>query len=191
MLRTLWPAYMARRRPRRLAGDVAARGEPSVHMNRLCPEYNTIEFESYPNGGAPEQDSVDVLMSWCLSEERFDGAVARIGSGLVRRVTWPCVVLSLAEAHAHRSLLLRTAQTGFSLVVAVRATVEEFVSFSTGAGLSSSGRGRFRGGGEHDPFSVAGDQLALEELVYIGSRLSDKILCVFAHDADPVYVLHR
>jgi hypothetical protein len=162
-----------------------------VHRNRLSPEYKTVELESYTEGTVPEHDSVDALLSWLLSDERFDGAVARFSTGPFRSMEWPCIVLSSTEANARRPLLLKSAQVGYSLVIATKTTVEEIVSFSAGVGFTLSGRGRLRGRDDHDPLSGAWDPGALEELIYIASRFSDNQLCLFAHDADPVYVLHR
>jgi hypothetical protein len=159
-------------------------------MNNKSRSYNTVELESYGDDRVPDHSCAATLLDWLVDEERFDVGVARIASGPFRRLTWSCIVLSSAEARARRELLLKIAQRGFSLVIAVKVSVDELLAFFLERGFTVSGRGRFCEGDEHDPCSAAPDSSTLEEIVYIASRLSSQPLCVFAHEAEPIYVLH-
>ena len=61
----------------------------------------------------------------------------------------------------------------------------------TSLGYRVEGSGLNASGGQHDPTVIAWNREAFMGAIRVASKLCRSPLSVFAHDADPVYVLYK
>jgi hypothetical protein len=104
---------------------------------------------------------------------------------------WPQVVMGPDEFRVALPMFEATALSGFRLIVGVKSGVDDLVAFFAGLGYRLEGRGVYGSGDPHDPTSATWSKAALQRGVSLASRLCRSPLCVFAHDADPVYLLYK
>ena len=81
------------------------------------------------------------------------------------------------------------AESGFRLILGVNSSLDDIVAAFTKLGYRVEGRGVYGDGGEHDPMMAAPSDVGLARGVQVASDLCGATLCMFAHDADPVYIL--
>lgn len=141
----------------------------------------------------PESDFFD----WLLKMNAFECAVVLPKPMLLRRVlrgqkpAWPHVTTCADQLRVARSVFEATALSGFRLIVGVKSRLDDLVAFFTGLGYRLEGRGVYGSSDQHDLTSAVWNKAALREGVQLASRLCHSPICVFAHDADPVYILHK
>ena len=82
-----------------------------------------------------------------------------------------------------------TANRGFELVMASSSSIADIEGFWKQKGYRVEGSSPLGSGREHDLFSAAWNKDSLERMIYVAARMRAKSLCVFAHDADPLYLL--
>jgi hypothetical protein len=162
--------------------DVHAEGE---HRFRVLELSNAgWPPEEIPPCGDPAGAFLDIA----LTSDVFR-AVAFIAerpheSGPLRTVT------DLTEAIRKRPVLERAMQAGFEVVFGIRMTIPALQAQFVAWGYRELGRGRFGAEDEHDPSTVPWNATkedfasAVEQ-----AALHATTLCIFGHDADPVYLL--
>lgn len=100
-------------------------------------------------------------------------------------------ILGIKEAEIALDTLQAASNRGFELVVASNSSIEEMEEFWKQKGYRVVSRSRLGTHKEHDLLTAAWNKEALERMIYIASRMGGKSLCVFSHDADPLYLLTR
>jgi hypothetical protein len=134
---------------------------------------------------------------WLIQMNAFDCAVVLPKRSLLQQVfrgqqlAWPQVTTCPDELKRARPIFEETALSGFRLIVGVKSGIDELVAFFARLGYRLEGRGVYGSADQHDPTSATWNRAALQQGVQVASKLCQSPLCVFAHDADPVYLLHR
>ena len=149
---------------------------------------------SAPNWQQQERASLHseplkTVLDWLFETKQFDCAVVAPRSGILQRHGWPRVLLAEYNRPSERAILERAAQSGFRLVIGTRGGRQELTECFERVGYRVSGEGIYGTGDRHDPLRPASNAGALEQTVAIASRLCRNTLCLFGHDADPVYLL--
>lgn len=140
---------------------------------------------------------LSAFLDWLVESGSFECAVwvpeRTILQQFICRLeqTWPRVLVSTSDLRRARPSIEKAARSGFRLVIGVRSEWNELEKFFTRVGYRVEGSGLYAKGGQHDPTVAAWNKEAFMGAVRVASKLCRSLLCVFAHDADPVYVLYN
>lgn len=143
-------------------------------------------------------DLVKSFYEWQFRAGTFDFAlIARRGGGTLfgfhktQEANLCQVILGIDQAKDALETLQVSANRGFELVVASNSSLDEIEEFWKQMGYRLSGRSQLGSRGEHDLLPAAWNPDVLEHTLSVASRMGGKTLCVFAHDADPIYLLTK
>lgn len=137
-------------------------------------------------------DPIADYLDWALSAEIFGHAVLvppkrKSKTGGFR--SWPRVATSSSAARESLSDLKKFANAGFELAVGVNVKLDSAIQHFGTLGYKESGRTHLGSGSEHDPLSATWNKDGLKSAVSIALELSPDLICISAHDADPMYLL--
>ncbi len=107
------------------------------------------------------------------------------------RLNWPQVILETENATLNQASFVRLALKGFQLIVATNSSANEVINFFGDRSYRQVGSSLFSSGEEHDPLRASWNRESLTRSVAIATRMGAKLICCFAHDADPIYLLSR
>jgi len=136
----------------------------------------------------PMHDSLE----WGLSDSVFMCAVIAPPQRNPRksgRHVWPQATAMLSTAIDHRALLQESGNSGFELIVGTNSDCDTAIRVFGNLGYKEAGRSICGSHEKHDPLAAAWNKDDLTSAIQIAVRLSSGVLCLFAHDADPVYLL--
>ena len=151
-----------------------------------------------PDFALSSLDLVRGFYEWQFQTGTFDFAiVSKTGSGTLfgfqkNQEAKPCqVILGIDQAKDALETLQVSANRGFEVIVASKSSLDDIKEFWKQKGYRLSGRSQLGSGGEHDLLPAAWNPDVLEHILSVASRMEGKTLCVFAHDADPIYLLSK
>ena len=107
------------------------------------------------------------------------------------KLNWPQVILESDNATLNQASFVRLALRGFQLIVATNSSANEVISFFGDRSYRQIGSSLFSSGEEHDPLRASWNRESLTRSVAIATRMGAKLICCFAHDADPIYLLSK
>jgi len=99
------------------------------------------------------------------------------------------IISNIEEAVNALDDLEDTSNRGFELVMASSSSIAEMEGFWKQQGYRVEGSSPLGSGRKHDLLSAAWNKESIERMIYVATRMRAKLLCVFAHDADPLYLL--
>lgn len=154
--------------------------------------------ERYAKGEAIlSNNPVSRFFDWLLDTRSFGCAVLVPERGILQRIfhshreARPQATISSEEFRARRPTFETAAMSGSRLVVGVRARSDILVAFFLGLGYHVEGTGLYASGDPHDPIGANWQAEDLMQCIDVATALGQSTLCIFAHDADPVYILYR
>jgi hypothetical protein len=134
-------------------------------------------------------DPLKILLDWLFESNRLDCAVLAPRSRALQGPSWPRVLLAEYSGTPARGTLEKAARSGFRLVICTRVGHKQLIEFLSRAGYQVSGESIWGSGDEHDPLRPAWNKEVLSQIVAVAARLRGNAICLFGHDADPLYVL--
>jgi hypothetical protein len=150
---------------------------------------------SLPKSSGPIKD-LPILFDWLLETGLFEFAVlAKKDVGILGALTstrwpsWPQVVLETSDARVALPALIAAGTRGFELIVGAKVNHAELFAFLTRFGYREAGISGLGSGESHDLTRVSSHRESFNRGIVLATRLEAKCLCVFAHDADPIYLL--
>jgi hypothetical protein len=171
-----------------VANSMAAK-EQKLLAVELCGNFSD-RAASGPIGFSA--DPITEYLDWVLSADVFMCAVVIPPQRtLKRRDTrgWPQATVSMNDAEDHRAALERSANSGFELVFGTKAALDIAIQFFGSLGYQESARSVCGNGGQHDPLAASWNSDGLSNAISLATKLSTGVVCISAHDADPMYLL--
>lgn len=139
---------------------------------------------------------VNAFFNWQFQTGAFDfGIIAATNENPIlkiirrNRLNWPQVILDTDNAKLNQASLVRIALRGFQLIVATNSGANEVIDFFRSHSYRQVGSSPFSSGEKHDPLRATWNREDLTRSIAIASRMGAKLICCFAHDADPIYLL--
>ena len=155
---------------------------------RLIEEWSVLELSgelasTSANSKLYPSQAMPLYFEWQLRDELFD-------FGIIYGQKNDFLVLITADnAKAHTPMLAKSALNGWELLVATKSTSDDIIEFFTRYGYRRATEKFLQFTFDHELFSWNG--ISLSSAITSADRLGAKNLCVFSHDADPIYVLQR
>ena len=141
---------------------------------------------------------VKEFFDWQFKTGAFDFVVASKADDnfllkIIRphRLNWPQVILETENTTLNQASFVRLALKGFRLLVATNSSANEVINFFGERSYGQIGSSLFSSGEDHDPLRASWNRESLTRSVVIATRMGAKLICCFAHDADPIYLLSR
>lgn len=154
-------------------------------------EFAAAKFPAETLRGSPIE-VVRQCLDWQFRSATFDYAVLVdapwLGSRTVAR--WPRIIADASEAQRGVSSLAERGARGFELVVGGTNTGEAIRDFLIASGYQYVGECPYGSKAAYD-LSVAPLSDTFTPALNVAMRLGACTLCVFAHDADPIYLLSQ
>ena len=168
-----------------------AKTEQDLLAIELCGDFSKKAASGVTGASRdPMHDSLE----WGLSDSVFMCAVIAPPQRTLRkseRNVWPQTTVTLSAAIDRRTSLQESGMSGFELVIGTSTDCDSAIQVFGKLGYQEAGRSICGSGDKHDPLAAAWNKVDLSNAVQIAARLSSGVLCIFAHDADPVYLLTR
>lgn len=132
-----------------------------------------LDVSLYPS------QSVSAFFEWQLRDQHFDFGVVYKDRLLT--------LVDKASASANTLFLEKSAQRGWELLISTTCTTEVLKTFFAAYGYKQASEATLHLDSKHELFSWNGANLSAA--LAWAERLRATHICLFAHDADPIYLL--
>ena len=153
--------------------------------------FEVVELSSStrPAEEASSGEPISSFLKWLQVKGTFECALILPREGIWRKAILPSIAVTPGAVERHREGI-ETAVRLDGAVIGVRTPRDAVLTFFSGFGYQIVGETTFGSGDKCDPKTAFCREI-LTEAVEVASRLCQHTLCVFWHDADPIYLLTR